>query len=190
MNSKFRIQNSELGFTMIELMVTIGIFALITGVVLANFRSGERGESLRLATEQLAQDIRRAQGDTLSGKTSFYQEQGDATPKEQVPLGGYGIEFALGSDAGRYAFFPPASFTVLPKGIVIKSVQLSDNSTMNDFFLIGFRPPQGTAFFKTTDAEGGFFSDANEAVVTLQHSVTKQERRVTINRISGKISVE
>ncbi|MDO8582280.1 MAG: prepilin-type N-terminal cleavage/methylation domain-containing protein [bacterium] len=185
-DSRFRIHVS--GFTMIELMVTIGIFALITGAVLANFRAGERGESLRLAAEQLAQDIRRAQNDVLSGKT--YQEQSDTGPKEQVPTQGYGISFAIQNDAEHYTFFPPESLIALPKGIVTKSIQLSDNSTANVFFSIGFRPPDAATFFQTTATEGGFSSGANEAIVTLRHTVTNQDRRVTINRLSGKISVE
>lgn len=192
--SRFRIHVS--GFTMIELMVTIGIFALITGAVLANFRSGERGESLRLAAEQLAQDIRRAQGDVLSGKTATYQEQGDAEAKEQAPISGYGIEFALGSDAGHYALFvmskggvpttPSLSLTALPKGIVIQDIKL--DGIASERLLIGFRPPDAAAFFQTV--EGGFPSNAPEAVVTLRHTITDQERRIIVNRISGKVSVE
>ena len=54
--------------------------------------------------------------------------------------------------------------------------------------LIGFRPPDAAAFFQTV--EGGFPSEAQEAVVTLAHTTTNQERRIIVNRISGKISIE
>lgn len=56
------------GFSLAELLVSIGIFMLITGVVIVNFRSSERSTELRLGTQELVTYIRNAQTLSYAGK--------------------------------------------------------------------------------------------------------------------------
>lgn len=49
---------AERGFSFLEILVSIGIFAIITTAVVVNFRSGQHSNELRLAAEGLASDLR------------------------------------------------------------------------------------------------------------------------------------
>ncbi|MBI4281524.1 prepilin-type N-terminal cleavage/methylation domain-containing protein [Candidatus Uhrbacteria bacterium] len=193
MNSKFRIQNSELGFTMIELMVTVGIFAMMTGLVLANFRSGERSDAVRVAAESLAQDLHRAQGMVLSGQVSTYKDAGDPATIEQFPQGGYGIAVDTAYPEAYTLFIMGKSgnpivspSTPLPKGVRIQAIGLDGAPAAQ--LLVTFRPPDAHAVLQTI--ANGFALDAQTVTMTLGYAGTSQTRRVTINRVSGKISVE
>jgi prepilin-type N-terminal cleavage/methylation domain-containing protein len=54
------------GFTLVELMIVTLIIALITAIVLINYRAGNRQLALNRSANKLAQDIRRAQEMAMS----------------------------------------------------------------------------------------------------------------------------
>lgn len=54
------------GFTLIEALVVSGIIVMMLALVLPNFRLGERQFGLRLAAGKLVQDLRTAQGLSMS----------------------------------------------------------------------------------------------------------------------------
>lgn len=76
-------KNNSSGFTLVELMVSIGIIAIISTMALANFKGHNNKNKVDLAAYKLASDIRRAQSFALSMK-----EDGGF-----VPDGGWGISF-------------------------------------------------------------------------------------------------
>ena len=69
------------GFSLVEALVVISIIALLTTLVLANYRQGQQKSVLNSATQRLAADLRRAQNSALAVKTE----------KEGMPACGYGI---------------------------------------------------------------------------------------------------
>lgn len=73
------------GFTIIEILTAIGIFAILTTLVVANFRNGGLNDDLRFSAEQLVGNLRRAQNLSTTGQTILYGGQ------NIVPPGGYGI---------------------------------------------------------------------------------------------------
>lgn len=99
------------GFSLIELVVAMGIFVLIATVILANFRQGQKEDNLRLAATELSSDIRRVQTLGMSGQITGIckgeQNDGkfcekdqttdcpDGTCEDSVPAGGYGINIIL-----------------------------------------------------------------------------------------------
>lgn len=94
-----------LGFTLIELIIAMGIFALLLGLSLANFRRGQKMDDLKQATEEMVSNIRQVQNLGMSGKIIKVCEGGDNAGdlcddnsqcnngecKPTVPEGGYGI---------------------------------------------------------------------------------------------------
>ena len=56
------------GFTIIELIVVIGIIALLTALILPNYRRGQESFALQRSATKLAQDLRRAQEMAMSAK--------------------------------------------------------------------------------------------------------------------------
>jgi len=75
----------KLGFTIIDLVVSIGIFALITSAVVANFRVGQYGDSVRQSAAISVGFLREAQTMAL---TMAAESGGDS-----MPIGGYGVRF-------------------------------------------------------------------------------------------------
>lgn len=81
-------------FTLVELMVVIGIIVLLTIIILPNYRTGERQLALQRASQKLAQDIRRMAEFSMAAKEF----------QDQIPLGGYGLHFKV-SEKKHYILF-------------------------------------------------------------------------------------
>ena len=98
------------GFTLIEVIVSIGIFAMLTTLVYANFRQGEKQEELNQSALELADNLRRVQNLGMSGQVTKFchdgnyrlqrcQTDSDCVIGEPtggecaygVPKGGYGV---------------------------------------------------------------------------------------------------
>ena len=81
-------------FTLVEMIVSIAIIALISTIFLANYRTGIRRSDLSMSTNVLAADVRLAQSYSL-GLTKF---------NGVFPAGGWGVFFDL-SYPDRYYIF-------------------------------------------------------------------------------------
>ncbi|MDD5032767.1 MAG: prepilin-type N-terminal cleavage/methylation domain-containing protein [Candidatus Pacebacteria bacterium] len=146
----------RIGFTLIELMVVVSVITIITAIIAANYKEGEKKYNLSQAAQRLASDIRRAQNLAISG----------IDVKEQYC--GYGIIFPSSGDYySVYADVSPECATsnniydagdyiletvYLPSGI---SYQYPPSS-----FDIFFKPPRPTTFFdgNSEDPFGSSFS--------------------------------
>lgn len=91
-----KAKNIEKGFTLVEVLITIFIIALLSGIIFANYPQGNRQFLLQRTATKLAQDIRRVQQMAMSAATcssicplSLCGGACGAT----VPPGGYGIYF-------------------------------------------------------------------------------------------------
>ena len=73
------------GFTIIEIIVSIAIIGLLTGIMLANYRGGANKTDLVGATHKVVSDIRVAQNYSL-GTREF---------NGITPLGGWGVRFDI-----------------------------------------------------------------------------------------------
>lgn len=72
------------GFTLVELLVVIGIIAVISAIVFANYRQGEKQFGLQRSSYSLVQDIRSAQNMAMGARTV-----GGTVPE------GYGVHLSL-----------------------------------------------------------------------------------------------
>ncbi len=168
------------GFTIIELLVALGVFVVVTAMVVANFRAGGRSDELRIAAETLISNLRKAQNMSLAGQLT----------NGVSPPGGYGVYFKL-SDADRYIIFSDLDgdlgYTagealldgtiILPKDIRISNIQPAAVSSAI------FKPPKPVIYIN------GGISEATLSV-TLQHNLSGKTRTVTVKRISGQIGTE
>lgn len=87
--------NKNKGFTLIEVIVSLTIVALISGAMMANYRAGEETNKLILAANSLSGDFRAAQNNTL-GAVRY----GTTTPD-----GGWGIHIDLDESDTSYKLF-------------------------------------------------------------------------------------
>ncbi len=92
------------GFSLIELLVTIGIFSVITGVVLANYRSFNKNSDFANTIENVYFALREAQVYGAGGKTAGITACG--TPASSFNCA-YGVRFSVGSVS--YDFFVDAN---------------------------------------------------------------------------------
>ncbi|MDO8599364.1 MAG: type II secretion system protein, partial [bacterium] len=56
-------------FTLFELIVVVGIFIVMSGMLLANFRRSRVNDVVRIAALRFASDVQRMQSNALSGAT-------------------------------------------------------------------------------------------------------------------------
>ena len=163
----------------------MGIFLVISGFLLANFRRGQRSDVLRAAANALVADVRRMQTGALAGGIA-----GDGAV-------GYGLHVDL-AHPNRYVLFGdrshdpdgangrydvgeevPGGIVTLPGNTIITAV--APSAATNDIL---FTAPRGLVTIMPV------ISGATEATVTLRARDGGSEQHVTINAISGQVSVE
>lgn len=165
------------GFTIIELLVVIVIITIISGVVVVNFRKGERGNKLQRSAQQVVQSIRKAQNMALSSvevRDNIYYY--------------YGVYFNINTPnyfyifAGENKVYNPddkvGPAVELEDGVIIDSVKPNLNGKLN----ITFVPPYSFVEFNPT---------TDEATITIkkQGGVCPQDcRYIKINN-TGWMSI-
>jgi Tfp pilus assembly protein FimT len=77
-------RKNQKAMTLVEIIIWIGIFSILAGIMVANFRQGSQNESVRLASSLALSTLRKAQTMTLTGAT---------LPDGTYPIGGYGVHF-------------------------------------------------------------------------------------------------
>jgi len=90
-----KLKHDSRGFTVIELLVSVSIIALVTVVYIADYRSADRQAALSMAAQKLASDIRQVQNYSLGSK-----EFGGL-----LPPGGWGINIDRTADEHSYNLF-------------------------------------------------------------------------------------
>lgn len=84
-------------FTLIELVVILGIIALLSGLFLANYTGSSDNARVQLAAQDLVRDLRSAQADSLA-----YVKYGAAWP-----AGGWGVHLDMATSS--YLVFADAN---------------------------------------------------------------------------------
>lgn len=176
----FIFRRERMGFTLIELVISIGIIIIVTGLVVAGFRVGGRNEALSLAAQDVASVIKQAQSWTLTGQVI----------KGEFPRGGYGVHFSAATPSSYILFADLDNDLIyddgeaidggthsLPPQITIAEVLPSATADLV------FKPPAPEIFINK-------YREANELAVSLKHSDTGQIKKVRVDRISGRISSE
>jgi prepilin-type N-terminal cleavage/methylation domain-containing protein len=195
------------GFTLIELLVSITIFGVMTGFLMANFRSGRTADELRIGAQNVASALREAQTMAFSGKlvntcrggandlkvcqTGAPSPCPGGTCTLEVPHG-YGLRAnTLAGSAGSLIIYADVNGdraynpgeelntrVLAPSSrVTVKTVVPSASGLLD----IVFDPPKPTIYYNNS-------TTTTQATVTVTHSTTGAVRDVTMNRISGQIS--
>jgi len=200
------------GFSIIEVLISVAIIALIMTAVISNFRSGEWRNQLSLAAANVASELRKAQTMVSAGQptqvcmvaavmTGICEDDPagcGGTCVEHVPYGGYGLVFV--EDSETITFFANTDATddfdkidekvrdlkISPTGRVkIAGISTDTTGTINQLQII-FIPPTNVIKFGGPDV----FGSPNEATITISHLSSGEKREIVINKISGRIDAE
>lgn len=173
-----KIISSRAGMTLLDLIIWMSIFGLLTTTMVASFREGGRGDTVRQSARLAESLLRRAQTMALTGTVLM---SGD------YPDGGYGVHFAI-SAPRLLVLFGDANGNFRYDG----GEEIAGNDVLlplNTEFSLGgnldvvFSPPDGNAYFNGLAAP-------DTAVISFIGTGTPITKNITIFRLSGQVRVE
>ena len=174
------MKKSRRGFTLVELIISMAIFSLMTTLVIANFRSASSQRLLRSQANALASVFKQAQVQALSGKPF----------NSAVPVGGYGVLLSICS-------VPPCAVTLFADvngdftydgaAEKIEDFALGQNVTLTALSLaapvaVVYKPPSAFVCIN------GKCSETAPVQITLTAYQTASSQIVKLNPSSGQIS--
>ncbi len=183
---------------MLELLVSIGIFLLITAMVLVNFRSGQYRDELSGSAQLVQSLVREAQTATLSGTVT-------ATPcvvgqPAAAPPAGYGVYVAPPASPGQ----PPIvkefadcesiapTYQYIPGNPLFLDVKQATLSSHVTLAASDLQPgsPLSIVFDHLSEQVKVNGSSSADAVVTLHHRYTTGAPEVRVNVSTGQVFVQ
>ncbi len=193
------------GFTLVEMLISMAIIGMITGMMMANFRGGQQVAEVRLASDLLVDQIRAMQTSSLSGrlvsvcsggsnnlkvcepKNPTVSCSGGGVCQKRVPTG-YGLRFTT-APANSYLLFYDTDgderydageeLATIPY-VSTNTVKLTASSAGIPVDLV-YAPPYGTLYVN------GSATGTATIMLTLGHQFGSQVRHVNVFRLSGKI---
>ena len=148
-NLTFLTKNREKGFTIPELLVVVAIIVLMTGLILPNWRSGEKTLALNRVVHKAGQDVRRAQELALRAQ---------AHNCSVGAMRGYGVYFSQNSHTSYIIFAECSGNFEYDQGMddIIETLSLESNieiASVNPSPAVSilFIPPTPLVFIKPED---------------------------------------
>lgn len=137
------------GFTVIELVVSMGIMATIMGTVIVNYPESSLRVNLAILVHESALAVREA------------QLRGTAVDSKDLSIGGYGVYFSLASSS-QYAYFADIATDPGPNGLAVGDGLYSTLSGANETLSITQLPKRFT-ISKLCVGKGYPFNGGNAA---------------------------
>lgn len=183
------------GFTMIELLISIGIFVMITGIVVTSFSHGKYRDELVAAGAALQSAVREAQTFTTAGTTIRCPQLAPTDPA--APPVGYGVYinqvFGQPSVVVLYAdcrtdSTPYTYDTDAHDDAVVRQVTLPANVALRNF-LPATAPPLNIVFSPLieTVAVNGTPAYQGEATLELIHGKSGHYLTMRVNAFTGQV---
>jgi prepilin-type N-terminal cleavage/methylation domain-containing protein len=178
-------------FTLIEILVTLAIVVILSGLMFANYPKGGKQLALERASQTLSQDIRRAQEMAMSSVA-----ESGACPGYKTT--GYGIFFDESSPF-TYIIFRNCNRTSnryyesgidqiketinIESGIKICNLKQGSSDDSDNKISILFEPPDPTTYIE------GSSSASDASIILCIQDDTSQQKTIKIN-IAGSVKIE
>jgi prepilin-type N-terminal cleavage/methylation domain-containing protein len=192
------------GFTLVELLISMSIFSVISGFVLVNFRAGSRKDELRLAADQVTVIVRDALARATAGArvgvcvanavavvvppgTALCTNGGVLV--EQVPPG-WGVRFGIGTPNDIGLFADLNNNQLFDSGESYTTEAFSESG----FVQAAAATPNGqetVVVFSLPNPDVHINADPmqTDATLSLTHVVDGGSRTIHINRVSRRVTV-
>jgi type II secretory pathway pseudopilin PulG len=183
-----RVIKNQKAFTVLELMVVIGIMVMMLLLTIPNFQNFDKNQILETEADKLFSVLRQAQVWALTGQTVSGTRYN------------FGVHFnsTCVANACNYVFFKDLKDPINPGdkrydqgeeyGIGINSfgrgVYASAINPNSDGLDIVFEAPSGAIYFN------GVVADESSATITLTSSVSGKTKTITVNGSSGQINIQ
>lgn len=178
---------------MIEMLVSIFILVIITGIITANLRHGAKSDDLRRTATEVNSVLRKAQNLSLIGAQEGLPDGASSN------TGIFGVHFDTNQQSQYLLFLDfknesgenvpdglyqsgeelPGSVYQLPNQVIFNSLSPSSSGILD----VTFSPPKPTIYFNDSRED-------TSAVIELRQTNTGQSRYLKINLLSGQISIE
>lgn len=165
------------GFTLIEILVVLAIMAVISSVLIADYRTGQKKYSLDAAAQNIVSDLRRVQSMAMSGTTKTAEIIYDYGIHFDANTSYYTIFADKQANSQRYS---NATADVMIERVnlenQVKVVAVSPNSSGLD---VVFEPPNPKTYINK--------NSSGPATITLQYgNDTSRTKTITIT-LAGAI---
>lgn len=186
--------SAKRGFTLVELLVTIGIFIFMTSVVLAKYRSFSTNSDFSNVVEGLVLSLREAQVYGVGSKTAGGISCGSPASPFNCAYGIY-LSKASGSN-GSYTVFVDVDKDGLytASDMVVQTVSLGNTSDIliSDITINGINTDTLAVTFKRPNPDAIINGDINNtsASITIKKGTTGTNSNTVNITSSGQISVQ
>ena len=192
------------GFTLVELLISMSIFSVISGFVLVNFRAGARKDELRLAADQVTTVVRDALARATAGArvdvcvanaVAVVVPQGTSSCTnggvlvQQIPPG-WGVRFGIGSPNDMSLFADLNNNQLFDAG----ETYTTEVFSLSGFVQAAAATPSGqetVVVFSLPNPDVHINADPSqiEATLSLRHTVDSGQRTIRINRVSRRVTI-
>ena len=176
------------GFTLMELLISIAIFLIITAMVIVNFHSGRYRDELVGGAEAISTSIREMQTATSAGDVV---ECVAGVP--EPPAGGFGVNLTLANSLITFGDCEgsTADYEFDALDSEVKTVSWSVNAPITSLDVdSAVSSPMDIIF--SANAETVRLNGANDkisGIITLTHSKTGRQAEVRVNAITGQVFI-
>lgn len=186
MKTFYNRPTSKTAFTLIEIIIVIGIFTALISATVVNYRTGSRQSQLRLAAQELAANIRLSQSYAV-GSRDFVDPDG-SDHASQSPLGGWGVYASLEN---------PSYYQIVvdldndhTKDKVFKTINLPEKISIEKILVQGEEVDSGVIFFQPPEPQTFINGLSNNQIVIILRDQTEATTSQVMVNFFGLVEVE
>ncbi|AHB40386.1 MAG: hypothetical protein ACD_25C00092G0002 [uncultured bacterium] len=170
-------RSASKGFTLVELMIVVGILAVVSGIMIPSFSGYTRNQTLKQAQENLKSDLRSAQNRALTGTGADTLINGNPALYWAV------LYSDVAGSNGTYSFYLTASNSCTVNATLQQTVTLSSGISIvsSGAHCLLFSLEDGSVFER--NATTGLTVPIPDTTISLRHSSdTATVKNILINK--------
>ncbi len=207
-------EDSQKGFTLVELLIVIFIIGILLVVVAVNFDRGRRAQDLKSAGIELEQSFRQAQNYSISGNSVNYCEEGSFQNEfypcgvddfcnnfgaesgvciNSVPPGGYGISISSSENyilygnttADNYFTDVDKDYEIVFKDLLLKGMHIQEVKFGDQDSIIPAPANTVDVIFSVPTGQTNFYLNSVEVIDENDQPITTLEMLVVSDYVSN-----